>query len=129
MVHRLTLAKEDTNKENTNTNNLGLDPDLDPDLDLGLDLDVEGGIEMVPLGGNVEKAMLVEVIRIVVDGKEMFSNDAGKIYDHPSFTPLEKSFGQPAETVYDEFEDIPLPLTIRELHEEMMEGMRYVYTN
>ncbi|KAF5668093.1 hypothetical protein FHETE_5359 [Fusarium heterosporum] len=116
MIDWLRLSRKDTN---TNTN----------DLESGM------SIEMVSLGGRHQKAMLVEVIRIVEDGEEIYSKVAGQcLYDHPSFTPLDTLLGrQPAQTrpaqtqVHEDFN--PSPRTKEELLVEMVEGMRYLGRN
>lgn len=98
-------------------------------------------------GSNLECGMLVEVVRIVKDGKDIYSRKLTpdqRLYDHPSFAPLEERMQEKTEiqkpesqtnekaTIsQDGFQDIPLtPVrSMKELRKELARGFDMVEKN
>ncbi|CAJ0541225.1 Ff.00g079440.m01.CDS01 [Fusarium sp. VM40] len=98
-------------------------------------------------GSTLERGMLVEVVRIVKDGKDIYSRKLTPdqhLYDHPSFAPLEKRMQETTELQkpesqtnekatmsQDDFEDIPLtPVrSMKELRKELARGFDMVEKN
>jgi hypothetical protein len=97
-------------------------------------------------GSNLERDMLVEVVRIVKDGKDIYSQKLTpdqRLYHHPSFAPLEERMQEKTELqtkpasqtsekstiiAQDGFEDIPLTpnRSIKELRKELARGFDMV---
>ncbi|KIL95558.1 hypothetical protein FAVG1_00295 [Fusarium avenaceum] len=98
-------------------------------------------------GSTLERGMLVEVVRVVQNGKDIYSRKRTpdqRLYDHPSFAPLEERIQESTElqkpesqtnekaTIsQDGFEDIPLtPVrSMKELRKELARGFDMVEKN
>jgi hypothetical protein len=105
-------------------------------------------------GPDLERGILVEVVRIVQDGREIYSRELTpvdqRLYDHPSYAALEERMQEntttePPQTkpesqtisekatfmAQDDFEDIPITpgRTMKELRIELARGMDMVQKN
>jgi hypothetical protein len=105
-------------------------------------------------GSDLERGMLVEVVRIVKDGTEIYSRELTpvdqRLYDHPSYAALEERMqektttespqtkpesqttsGEATVMAQDGFEDIPLTpeRSMKELRIELARGMDMVQKN
>lgn len=101
-------------------------------------------------GSDLERGMLVEVVRIVKDGKDIYSQELTpdqRLYDHPSFAPLEQRMQEKTTELQtkpesqtskkatiiaqDSFEDIPLTpdRSMKELRKELARGFDMVEKN
>ncbi|SPJ80218.1 uncharacterized protein FTOL_08610 [Fusarium torulosum] len=105
-------------------------------------------------GPDLERGMLVEVVRIVKDGREIYSRELTpvdqRLYDHPSYAALEermqqKTATEPPQTkpesqtisekatfmAQDGFEDIHITpgRSMKELRIELAQGMDMVQKN
>ncbi|KAM0187522.1 hypothetical protein ACHAPA_004512 [Fusarium lateritium] len=102
-------------------------------------------------GPDLERGMLVEIVRIVQDGREIYSREftpvEQRLYDHPSYRPLEERMQEKTTTeprtkpelqtangkatTRNGFEDIPLNhgRSMRELRRELVRGMNMAQKN
>ncbi|KAM0246521.1 hypothetical protein ACHAP5_004645 [Fusarium lateritium] len=102
-------------------------------------------------GPDLERGMLVEIVRIVQDGREVYSRELipveQRLYDHPSYRPLEERMQEKTTsesqtkpesqtisgnaTARNGFEDISLNhgRSMREMRRELVRGMNMAQKN
>jgi hypothetical protein len=77
---------------------------------------------------ELERGMLVEVVRIHKDGKEIYSRDGvlskKRLYDHPSFAMSKRRL--PSDSISQKSTKSKKNTNIRELRSQLIEGMTEV---